>query len=626
MKYATRSILFVTTAVTALGLVSCARSKGDPPMAATAAPVNQNVPAAVAGTPIPVKVVKTSAGFQLTRAGKPYFIKGAGGSASLPMLHDSGANSLRTWGADNLGPTLAQAQALGMTVTAGIWLGQKQQGFNYQDPAAVAAQFQTAKADVLRYRNAPALLMWGLGNEMEVGDEDDVPMWNAIEAIAKMAHQLDPNHPTMCVVAEIGGDKVAEMEKYCPDIDIIGINSYGGAPSLATRYLAMHPTKPYVLTEFGPPGVWELPKNAWGASPEPSSTAKAAIYRTDYAKAVANQPFCLGSYAFTWGNKQEATATWYGMLLPSGDKLGAVDTMTTLWTGHAPASLCPDIQDLSVSGPDRVAAGDTVHAALTATDPQHDPLTVHWVLQADPVANQTGGAAQGVPPTFPAAIVEGDDTHAVVKMPETGGAYRLFAYVHDGHDGAAVANVPLFVTSSASKTAQGAPSTLPLVLYGTGASANLPYTPSGYMGSTSAITMDVNSADNPHSGQTCLKATYGNTDGWGGVVWQSPANDWGTLPGGCNLTGAKNLTFWARGAQGGEVVSFQYGLIGPDKAFPDTGSGKLQVTLTPQWKQYTMSLAGQDLSRIKTGFCWVVAGQGHPVTFYLDDIQYQSQS
>jgi hypothetical protein len=29
------------------------------------------------------------------------------------------------------------------------------------------------------------------------------------------------------------------------------------------------------------------------------------------------------------------------------------------------------------------------------------------------------------------------------------------------------------------------------------------------------------------------------------------------------------------------------------------------------------------LSRIKTGFAWTLAANGHPVTFYLDDIRYE---
>ena len=39
-------------------------------------------------------------------------------------------------------------------------------------------------------------------------------------------------HPVMTVVAEIGGDKVANFQRLCPNVDILGINSYGGVQSL----------------------------------------------------------------------------------------------------------------------------------------------------------------------------------------------------------------------------------------------------------------------------------------------------------------------------------------------------------------------------------------------------------
>ena len=90
------------------------------------------------------------------------------------------------------------------------------------------------------------------------------------------------------------------------------------------------------------------------------------------------------------------------------------------------------------------------------------------------------------------------------------------------------------------------------------------------------------------------------------------------------MTGAKALTFWARGASCGEIVTFQFGLLGKDKTYSDSASGKLdRVTLTKTWKFYTLSLTGLDLSRIKTGFCWMLAATGKPVTFYLGDIRYE---
>lgn len=572
--------------------------------------------------PSVVKVVKAGDGFQLLRNGKPYVVKGAGGDGSKTLLRGIGGNSFRTWGADNLEPKLAEAQTLGLTVTVGVWLGHKEY-FDYHDAAQVAAQKEAVRKAILRYRDSPALLCWALGNEMEVGQQDNPEMWAAIEDLAKMAHVLDPNHPTMTVVAEIGGDKVEQINALCPDIDIVGINSYGGGPSVAARYKAAGGVRPYLVTEYGPPGVWEQKANSWGAVPEPSSTAKAQSYSGTYEKSVAAQPLCLGSYAFTWGSKQEATATWFGLLLPDGSRLGATDALTQLWTGKPPARLCPVITALTVAGPNQVAPGATVKATLAASDPQKDPLTVQWVLQADSATYHTGGGAEGALPTYPEAILSSDASAATVTLPIHKGGYRLYAYVRDTHGGAAVANVPLYVQADGPPPA-ARKAALPLVLFGTGAKSAVPFTPAGYMGNTAAIKMDTASTDSPRAGKTCLKVSYAAADNWGGVVWQDAANDWGDHPGGWDLTGASRLTFWARGASGGESVTFLFGLLGKDKTYPDSATGKLdRVTLTSGWKSYTLDLKGLDLSRIKTGFCWTLAATGKPVTFYLDDIRYE---
>ncbi len=572
---------------------------------------------------VPVTIVKKGAAFQLMRAGQPYFIKGAGGDGSKPDLKAVGANSFRTWGADGSQAKLDEAQKLGLTMTLGIWLGHKEHGFDYGNAAQVASQYADACKAIDKYKDAPALLMWGIGNEMEQGQIDDPNVWKAIEQIAAYAKKVDPNHPTMTVVAEIGGNTVPMINKYCPSIDVVGINSYGGGPSLAQRYKAAGGVKPFVITEYGPPGTWEVGKNSWDAANELSSTDKAEAYRKTYVGSIANQPLSLGSYAFTWGNKQEATATWFGLLLPDGSRLGAVDALTELWTGKPAANRAPLIKSLKLQGADRVAPASTVKLTLDATDAENDPLKVDWVLQHDPVKNNTGGATEAAPPIYPEAIVKSDAHGAELKMPSIGGGYRAFAFVHDNHGGAAVANIPLFVEGAAQLPAGKARrATLPLTVYAE--SGDDAYVPAGYMGNAAAIKMDTGWETNPHSGKTCIKASYTASDNWGGVVWQSPANDWGDLPGGWDLSGARQLSFWARGDKGGEIVNFSFGLIAKDKKYPDSASNQLEkVRLTNEWNHYTIYLKGQDLSAIKTGFVWTLAPTGAPVTFYLDDIRYE---
>jgi hypothetical protein len=572
---------------------------------------------------IRVEVVKAGDSWQLNRDGKPFFIKGAGGDASLALLKEAGGNSIRTWGADNLQPVLDNAQKLGLTVAVGIWFQHEGDGFNYSNPEMVKKQLDMVRTVVTKYKDHPAVLLWGLGNEMEgYGAGDKAEIWTAVNDAAKLVKQIDPNHPTMTVLSELGGERVTSVNRYCPDVDIVGINSYAGASSVADRYLKLNGTKPYLVTEYGSPGPWEIGKTSWGAAYEPTSTEKGDWYRRAYAGSISQKPLCLGAYAFLWGQKQETTVTWFGMFLKDGTKVQAVDTMTELWTGQPPANPCPVIKSLKIRGKDELTPSATFTADLAAADLKGQPLQVNWVIQPEQTIKGMGGSAEPVLAELNSAITQSDATHAEVKTPAQPGGYRLFAYVRN-NAGAAVANVPFYV-GAGDNDAAGKPATLPFYIYEDQGSAKNHYIPSGWMGNTKAIKMDDGCMIRPHGGTTCLRVEYQATTDWGGVVWQDPANDWGDQVGGWNLTGAKQLTFWARGDKGGEVVSFKFGLLGKDKPHNDSANGGLDnVTLTKEWKQYSIDLTDKNMSRIKTAFAWTTAGTTDPSMFYLDDIRFE---
>lgn len=575
---------------------------------------------------VKAQVQHTATGWSLLRGGQPLFIKGAGGDGDQTLLKKCGGNSIRTWGVDQFATTFPDAQKHGLTVAAGIWLEHESAQFSYSNLQQVQAQFETAKAAVEKYKDNPALLVWGVGNEMAgYKNGGDPHVWKAVEAIAKMIHKVDPNHPAMTVVAEIGGQRVPSINKYCPDIDIVGINSYGGGASVANRYTAAGGTKPYIITEFGPAGAWETGHNSWGAPNELTSTTKGDSYRATYEGSIASEQgkLCLGSYAFLWGHKQEATATWFGMFSPDNRRLEAIDVMSDLWSGHYPKVRCPQIQPLKLSR-DHGPAGSMIHAALSVSDSSPGELVADWSLQSDPGVYITGGASQAKQTSLKQAITNASLTGADIKLPANKGGYWLYAEVKGPGNTAAIADAPIYCDDAGAAAApKGAAATLPFVLYGPKTPQG-PFIPSGYMGSTSAITLDPNCTDDPHDGKTCLKNSFASATNWGGVVWQTPANNWGEQPGGFDLTGAKKLTFWARGEKGGEVVSFKMGILGQDKKYHDSDSASLDnVKLTKDWKQYTIDLSGKDLSHIMTGFVWSLAAQGSSVTFYLSDIKYQ---
>lgn len=413
-------------------------------------------PAATEEGPTVVRLIKTDTGFELLRNGEPFFIRGAGGRGHLDLLAAAGANSLRTWHARNVGSVLDEAHKVGLSVCAGLWLGHENLGVDYSNPEHVARMREEARAAVLAHKDHPAVLLWGVGNEME-GDGSNPHIWRAVNDIARMIKEIDPNHPTMTVIAGTGKDKIRQLNRYCPDIDIVGINAYGDLNRIPPALEAQGLTRPFIITEFGPKGWWQVPKTSWGAELEPTSTEKAETYRESYEAAVSSQTGkCLGSYAFLWGTKQEHTHTWFGMLLESGERTAAVDTMTKLWTGNWPANRCPAVHDIKLAplagDEDARANGEHIYppgaklsCSVDADDPDGDEMNVSWELRRESTDKRTGGYSEHAPAALPSTIIAANAKSATLQLPTEAAAYRLFVTVKDGNGNAATANVPILV-------------------------------------------------------------------------------------------------------------------------------------------------------------------------------------
>jgi len=155
------------------------------------------------------------------------------------------------------------------------------------------------------------------------------------------------------------------------------------------------------------------------------------------------------------------------------------------------------------------------------------------------------------------------------------------------------------------------------------------YIPSGWMGDWGDMKLDTGWKENPHSGTTCLKIIYSAEQkqgaGWAGIFWQNPANNWGTRKGGFDLRGAKQAVFWVRGAKGGELLA-EVKVGGITGEYADSDSNSIgPITLTTDWKEYTIDLTGKDLSYISGGFCWAASAMDNPdgFTIFFDDMYYE---
>ncbi|MEE4248564.1 MAG: glycoside hydrolase family 2 TIM barrel-domain containing protein, partial [Kangiellaceae bacterium] len=238
----------------------------------------------------------TADGYRIFLNGKPFFVKGAGidvKKGNFELLAKHGANSFRTWSTDNGRAILDKAHELGLKVMMGIWVGLERHGFDYNDKRAVRQQLKSIRKQVEELKDHPALLVWGIGNELNLLSKNP-KVWNAVNDISKMIHKIDPHHLTTTSLSNIDRKDVDFIAKRAPDIDFLSVQVYGGIEVLTDLIKKSTYKGGLLVTEWGATGYWEVAKTTWGAPIENNSTVKADLYRSRYKKSIMSQKQVMG--------------------------------------------------------------------------------------------------------------------------------------------------------------------------------------------------------------------------------------------------------------------------------------------------------------------------------------------
>lgn len=373
-----------------------------------------------------------------------------GSRADLVAVAAAGARVVRVYRESDAW-VLDAAQALGLSVVMGFWIDHPRHGFDLSDSQAVAALEQRIRTFVKTYRDHPALLAWGVGNEVETGEADPGPSWALVDRMAAVVKEEDHAHPTLMVVADTGMDHLRRLAGCCRSVDLLGINVYAGAyRDLPTRLQEAGIRKPVVVTELGPLGQWQAGRKPWGAPVELTSHQKAAFY-AEALPWLRQQHQVIGAFPFLWGEKQEQTATWHG-LLAGGLQTAMTDVLSDQWAtlgqGAPPAVRAPDLTGVGINA-DEFSPGAEVSSTLAIEDPQGLPLTTTWQVRQEATDLRKGGDLEAVPPEVTVTVLEQGPTLIRFRAPDTPGAYRLFATVRnrtpEGVEKAATANLPFLV-------------------------------------------------------------------------------------------------------------------------------------------------------------------------------------
>ncbi|MEV5336557.1 discoidin domain-containing protein [Streptomyces werraensis] len=399
-----------------------------------------------------VEVTGSQGNWQLTVGGQPYTVKGltwgpaiADAPKYLPDVKSMGVNTIRTWGTDGgTKPLLDSAAANGLKVVNGFWLqpggGPGSGGcVNYVTDTTYRNTMLTEFTKwVEAYRNHPATLMWNVGNESVLGLQNCYSgaeleaQRNAytgfVNDVAKKIHSIDPDHPVTSTDAWTGAWPY--YRRNAPDLDLYSMNSYGDICGVREDWEQGGYTKPYLITEGGPAGEWEVPDDANGVPDEPTDVQKAEGYTKAWNCVTGHRGVALGATLFHYGTEHDFGGIWFN-LLPDGLKRLSYYAVKRAYTATAGNDNTPPVVSaLAVSPASSAPAGGEFTVRADVRDPDGDPITYKIFLSG----NYANGDKRLVEASWRST---GNGTFAV-RAPEKLGVWKVYLQAEDGRGNAGI--------------------------------------------------------------------------------------------------------------------------------------------------------------------------------------------
>lgn len=395
-------------------------------------------PATPAG-PSVVKVTGSQGNWQLQVNGAPYEVRGltygppqAAADGYMRDLKSIGVNTIRTWGVDDANtPTLLdRAAQQGIRVIVGHWLNQ---GADYVNDTAYKSSVRTEIVNrVNALKNRQGVLMWDVGNEVILTMQDHglpaaevearrVAYAKFINELAIAIHAADPNHPVTSTDAWTGA--WAYYKQYSPDLDLLAVNAYGAIDTVKSDWIAGGYTKPYVVTEAGPDGEWEVPNDVNGVPTEPTDLQKRSMYTASWNAVKSHPGVALGATEFHYGLENDFGGVWLNTFTGGWRRLG-YHALKQAYSGQPSTNTPPEINSMTVSSQTAVPAGGTFTVNVAASDPQGD--LIRYNLMA---SNKYSTGGTGFSNLIFAETGTGQFT---VRAPEQLGVWKIYVYAFDG--------------------------------------------------------------------------------------------------------------------------------------------------------------------------------------------------
>jgi hypothetical protein len=315
-----------------------------------------------------------------------------------------------------------------MKVINGFWLNQGQDYVS--DTNYKTTTLNTIIQYVNQYKNNGGVLMWDVGNEVLLTlqntysgaqlEAERNAYAQYVEQIVQAIHQADPNHPVTSTDAWVGAWPYYKANT--PDLDLLAVNSYGAACGVQSAWNSGGYNKPYIVTESGPAGEWEVPNDANGVPLEDTDQASAAGYATAWNCIMSAKGVALGATLFNYGLENDFGGIWFNFVTGGWRRLSYY-TVGQIYGGKNSTSQAPVISSMTVNNASAVPAGGTFTVSVPATSPIGAPLRYGVNLSSKYI--DSGTALRGANFTVSGSTL-------TITAPRTIGVWKVDVYVYDG--------------------------------------------------------------------------------------------------------------------------------------------------------------------------------------------------
>ncbi|MCP4248905.1 MAG: hypothetical protein GY778_17820 [bacterium] len=265
----------------------------------------------------------------------------------LTLLRGMNVNTIRLW-SEAPDTTLLDACYGGgvdpIYVIMGFWVAPSS-GVDYGDPGTITAIENSFRNYVAQFKNHPAVLAWGIGNENNLAYQGDPADWYALaNRLAEVAYIEEgaAYHPTVVInggMRHFGNIDLGSDDASLGFADMWGHNAYPGDEfHCYFDYYDRLSAKPLVLTEYGidayneqtggeyPTVHADYVVQQWRQMEAATTGGTVMAYSDEWWKAGAPSTHDPGGYATSAHPDGFSNEEWWGLVRPQDDG-GPIDVM-----------------------------------------------------------------------------------------------------------------------------------------------------------------------------------------------------------------------------------------------------------------------------------------------------------